>query len=92
MAKKAKQSAARKSGKLEIKIERNIPLAPRKGNTSKYGAQLEQMKVGDSFALGDAKPSAVRAMLANWTKRSGKKFKFAVRQTDQDEWRCWRVA
>ena len=89
MAKKAK---TRESNKLEINIESGVPLAPRKGNSSKYGPLLEKMKIGDSFSLGAAKPSAVRALLANWTKRTKKKVKFAVRQTGDDEWRCWRVA
>jgi hypothetical protein len=73
----------------EIKIDRDVPLAPR-GNSRVSKYPFADMNIGDSFLFpSHRKVTAAGAVCAYARKRTG--FKFATRTTPEGV-RCWRIA
>ena len=73
-----------------IKIESGIPVPP-KGRPLAGSFPFDEMKVGDSFALNNARPSTVGYLAAVFARRQEPKWKFTVRKT-ADGHRCWRIS
>lgn len=82
-------------------IEKNIPVSRKLGGRGlKY--PIDQMDVGDSFAVPLVKPknrwgqhpeqAAVGRCIIEWTKRNAPGKKFTTRKVDDNTLRVWRVA
>lgn len=79
---------------MDIKIDKNVPVPDRTGNTgSKFAHAVRALQVGDSFwlpkdSVGKGFPGAVR----NLSLAIG--IKTALRTVEQDgvaSWRVWRI-
>lgn len=67
-----------------VKLEKNVPIPPRRGREAKY--PWRQMKVGDSFVA----PAAIRGCFYASAKRFGYKIRVAVE--GKNNVRVWRTA
>lgn len=75
-----------------FKIEKGVPMLPRKRGHRAKDYPFSQMSVGDSFFVKGV-PRTVQNRLASSKAKAQKNlgFKFATRTTD-DGVRCWRIA
>lgn len=75
----------------EIKIDKNVWMPGRCGSgdaTRKY--PFNTMEVGDSFEINGHAPDKVRNSAYAFGRMNNRKF--AVRQTGEGSYRCWRIA
>jgi hypothetical protein len=72
--------------RMEIKIEKGIPMKKATPRVSDLLKTIGAMEVGDSFAA----PESARKRLHYWRSKTG--VKLASRSIDADTIRVWRVA
>lgn len=81
---------------MNIKIERNIALPPKRGN---HGVcyPFDKMEIGDSFSVPTPKHRKVQSFAStlsscarSWANAHGKKVKFTCRIQDNNV-RIWRI-
>lgn len=83
-------------------IEKNVPLAPKRSGRRGLKYPVDQMDVGDSFAVPLLKPknrwnqhpeqTAIGRAIIEWKKRNAPDKQFTVRKVDENTLRVWRVA
>ncbi len=78
-----------------FQIEKNIPLPADLPGGFKTKYPFSEMKVGDSFEIGEYSANRMRSMYGSITyflKRvENKKKKFQLRKTDSNTIRVWRI-
>lgn len=79
----------------EIKIEKNIPIAPKRapGRPSKSKYPFNEMEIGDSFFVSGITLSTINCTVRKFRMRNARNdgLKFTVRAVDGG-FRVWRVA
>jgi hypothetical protein len=76
----------------KIKIEHGIKMPSRRlYHKSKWKSLLEQMSVGDSFAIKDGDINTARQSVSRYQRTSGTKKQWTIRKNNPTTWRCWRV-
>lgn len=77
---------------MEYIIESNIPIPSKRNGYGKY--PFDEMKVGDSFLLEESNKvtmKALRSYAYSYAKKHMKEAKFAVRNTEDNQLRVWRI-
>lgn len=73
-----------------IKIESGIKI-PKKYGSGRCKYPLSKMNVGDSFQIGNKKPTSIVASVYNWKNRNNPSWKFSVRKVGPQMVRVWRI-